>query len=210
MISHIKEHSSKPNISLDHYLSSAVSNVVCSILMGIRFSPDEPRFIRFMSLINEGFRLFTVAAGAAFVPFLRFLPRVSWAFNQLVKNHKETLQFGQEVQFYSSNLYHSNNYITILKVVEAHKANLGQQEPPKDLVDAYIQEIRAMEDGHSDGRLFAGMNADTQIQQMIGDLFSAGTETIQTTLRWALLFALREPVLQRRVQQELDTVIGPK
>ena len=67
-----------------------------------------------------------------------------------------------------------------------------------------------MEDGHSDGRLFAGMNADTQIQQMIGDLFSAGTETIQTTLRWALLFALREPDLQRRVQQELDTVIGPK
>ncbi len=94
--------------------------------------------------------------------------------------------------------------------MEAHKANLGQQEPPKDLVDAYIHEIRAMEDGLSDGRLFAGMNAYTQIQQMIGDLFSAGTETIQTTLRWAVIFALREPVLQRRVQQEMDAVIGPK
>jgi len=67
-----------------------------------------------------------------------------------------------------------------------------------------------MEDGHSDGLLFAGVNADTQIQQMIADLFSAGTETIQTTLRWAVLFAVREPDLQRRVQQELDTVIGLK
>jgi len=27
-----------------------------------------------------------------------------------------------------------------------------------------------MEDGQSDGRLFAGMNVDTQIQQMIADL----------------------------------------
>ena len=60
-------------------------------------------------------------------------------------------------------------------MVDEHKSNLDYQEPPKDLVDAYIQEIRAMEDGLSDGRLFAGMNADTQIQQMIGDLFSAGT-----------------------------------
>ena len=96
-------------------------------------------------------------------------------------------------------------------MVEEHKANnSGHQDTPKDLVDAYIQESRAMEDGHSDGLLFAGMKADTQIQQMIADLFSAGTETIQTTLRWALIFALREPDLQLRVQQELDAIIGPK
>ena len=82
--------------------------------------------------------------------------------------------------------------------------------PAKDLVDAYVQESRAMEDGNSAGRLFAGMDPDRQIQQIITDLFSAGTETIQTTLRWAALFALREPELQHRVQKELDTVIGRK
>lgn len=99
MISHIKEKKSEP-ILLDPFLSSAVSNVVCSILMGIRFSPDEPRFIRFMGLISEGFRLFTIAAGAAFIPILRYLPRISGAFNQLKKNHKEILQFGKEVLNY--------------------------------------------------------------------------------------------------------------
>jgi len=50
-----------------------------------------------MGLINEGFRLFTVAAGAAFIPILRYLPRFSWAFNQLIKNRDEILKFGQEV-----------------------------------------------------------------------------------------------------------------
>ena len=95
-----------------------------------------------------------------------------------------------------------------MKVVEKHKVALDPQGSSKDIVDAYIQESRAMQDGNGDGHLFAGMDPDRQIHQIIIDLFSAGTETIQTTLRWATLFALREPELQDRVQQELDTVVG--
>jgi len=86
---------------------------------------------------------------------------------------------------------------------------LDCKNPAKDLVDVYIQESQVMEDGNG-GRLFAGMDPDRQIQQMIADLFSAGTETVQTTLRWAATFALREPELQNRVQKEIDTVVGRK
>ncbi len=114
MVGNINDHKFEP-ILLAPYLSSAVSNVICSVLMGIRFSPNEPRFIRFMSLINEGFRLFTLAAGAAFIPILRFLPRVSWAFNQLVKNHKETLQFGQEVSLLFAINFIKNYYNLLIK-----------------------------------------------------------------------------------------------
>ena len=84
------------------------------------------------------------------------------------------------------------------------------QSPAKDLVDAYIQESQLMKDDGNGERLFAGMDPDRQIQQMIADLFSTGTETIQTTLRWATIFALREPELQYRVQKEIDTVVGRK
>ena len=76
-------------------------------------------------------------------------------------------------------------------------------------MDAYIQESRMVKDGNG-GRLFAGRDPERQIQQMIADLFSTGTETIQTTLRWATIFALREPELQNRVQKEIDTVVGRK
>ncbi len=98
-----------------------------------------------------------------------------------------------------------------LKIIDEHKTNLVHQGPAKDLVDAYILESLVMkDDGSGAGRLFDGMNPDRQIQQMIADLFSTGTETIQTTLRWATIFALREPELQRRVQKEIDTVVGRK
>lgn len=44
--------------------------------------------------------------------------------------------------------------------------------------------------------------------QVVGDLFSAGMETIKTTLMWMNVFMLRNPEVMRRVQEELDLVVG--
>lgn len=42
----------------------------------------------------------------------------------------------------------------------------------------------------------------------MGDLFSAGMETIKSSLLWMLVFMLRNPEVKKRVQQELDSVVG--
>jgi 26-hydroxylase len=44
--------------------------------------------------------------------------------------------------------------------------------------------------------------------QVMGDLFSAGMETIKTTLLWLVVFMLRNPNAKKQVQDELDSVIG--
>nr|CAH7768005.1 unnamed protein product [Callosobruchus chinensis]CAI5868368.1 unnamed protein product [Callosobruchus analis] len=46
------------------------------------------------------------------------------------------------------------------------------------------------------------------MQQIMGDLFSAGMETIKSTLRWAVLFMLYHPDRAKAVQEELDQVVG--
>lgn len=46
------------------------------------------------------------------------------------------------------------------------------------------------------------------MQQIIGDLFSAGMETIKSSLHWAVLFMLHNPEQMRAVQEELDQVVG--
>ncbi|XP_062411731.1 cytochrome P450 2J2-like isoform X2 [Sardina pilchardus] len=40
------------------------------------------------------------------------------------------------------------------------------------------------------------------------DLFVAGTETTSTTVYWALLYMIAYPEIQRKVQEELDQVVG--
>ena len=43
---------------------------------------------------------------------------------------------------------------------------------------------------------------------VVFDVFGAGTETITSTIRWALLYMVAYPEVQVKVHQELDTVIG--
>ena len=49
---------------------------------------------------------------------------------------------------------------------------------------------------------------DKQLLAVVIDLFSAGTETTTTTLRWAFVYLLHHPDVLQKVQHEIDSVIG--
>lgn len=59
---------------LNPILAVSISNVICDIIMSVRFSHNDARFRRFMDLIDEGFKLFGSLEAAIFIPILRFLP----------------------------------------------------------------------------------------------------------------------------------------
>ncbi|KAG8228706.1 hypothetical protein J437_LFUL008695 [Ladona fulva] len=189
-------------------LATSVSNVICSLMMSIRFQHEEeedevegervkvvddtsgPRFRHFMGLIEEGFRLFATVASVNFVPILKYLPGLKNAYRKLEKNRLEMAEFFQET-------------------VDVHRKTFDP-ENIRDIVDTYLLEIeKAKEEGRGE-LLFDGKNHDRQMQQIIGDLFSAGMETIKTTLQWALVFMLHHPEAQRAVQEEMDGVVGRK
>lgn len=44
-------------------------------------------------------------------------------------------------------------------------------------------------------------NADVQLLSILGDMFSAGTETIKITLLWAFVALLRHPDVQQKVHR---------
>lgn len=93
------------------------------------------------------------------------------------------------------------------ETVDSHRESFDSGNM-RDLVDNYLQEIEDAKMAGYDQELFEGKEHDRQIQQIIGDLFSAGMETIKTTVLWAIVYMLHRPDVAANIQKELDAVVG--
>lgn len=184
-LSHISRQRGAP-VDLNPVLAMPISNIICSILMSVKFKPDDARFKRFMDLIDEGFRLFGILTYVNFIPVMRYLPGLQATQKLLSRNRTEMAAFFQET-------------------IDEHRRTFDRGTI-RDVVDAYLAEI---EDATGEGKtLFEGKDHDRQVQQIIGDIFTAGMETIKTTLQWAVVYMLHHPEAAEAVQEELDQVVG--
>ncbi|GFT10906.1 cytochrome P450 18a1 [Nephila pilipes] len=163
-------------------LARAVSNVVGSMLMSVTFKDDDG-FKRLLYLIEEGFKLLTVAVPVNFMPFLRYMPVVRYAYRKIESNKKETSAYFAEI-------------------AEKHRRTLDP-ENIRDFVDAFFVEQQRAKTLDKETYF-----SDAQLHQVMGDVFSAGLETVTSTLEWSVLFLITHKEVQTRVQEEIDRIIG--
>ena len=78
------------------------------------------------------------------------------------------------------------------------------QKIPRDLIDLFLKETKIKK---KLGDESAGVKM-VNLRAVVGELFVAGSETTNTTLRWSLLYMMAYPEIQSRVQKELDDVTG--
>ena len=88
--------------------------------------------------------------------------------------------------------------------VRTHQENLDPAAP-NDYTDTVLIEMERTRDPASSFYGEAGME---NLTNSLMDLFLAGSETTSTTLTWAMLYMIRYPEIQAKVQAELDTVVG--
>uniref|UniRef100_A0A8C4VFE8 Cytochrome P450 2D14-like n=1 Tax=Gopherus evgoodei TaxID=1825980 RepID=A0A8C4VFE8_9SAUR len=179
-----------------HFLiNNAVSNVICSLIYGKRFDYDNKKFQRLLHLFEQALNEETgfLSQLLVVVPWLLCIPGVP---QSIFRSQKKVLDFTDEL-------------------VKEHRTtwNLTQK---RDFTDAFLQEIEKAKE-HA-GSSFN----DKNLHMVTIDLFTAGTETTSTTLRWALLYMLLHPDIQSLpqcplpttdqlfsgVQEEIDKVIG--
>jgi 26-hydroxylase len=182
------QNNSSHTVDLEEYFAVSVSNVICNLLMSVRFTRDDPKFIKFNRMIEEGMVLFGKIYTVDYIPITQYLPAVQSAKTQIAENRREMFEFYKEV-------------------IDNHR-NTFDSENIRDLVDAYLMEIETAKRTDTERELFEGKDHDEQIMQIMGDLFSAGMETIKTTLLWLVVFMLRNPDAKRQVQDELDSIVG--
>ncbi|KAL7300798.1 hypothetical protein TKK_0006772 [Trichogramma kaykai] len=175
-------------MNLSAPLGMAITNIICQVTMGVRFNIDDKRFLRFTELTNEGFRLFGSLASTNYIPLMRYLPGMNDIYKKLDGNRKEMAAFFQET-------------------IEDHRKTY-EENKVRHLVDAYIEKIDEARIKGEEDKLFQGKDQDRHLQQILGDLFSAGMETVKTTLEWAVILMLHNPEHAKAVQEELDQVVG--
>ncbi|XP_043346810.1 cytochrome P450 2D15-like isoform X2 [Dermochelys coriacea] len=165
-----------------HFLiNNAVSNVICSLIYGERFDYDNKKFQRLLHLVEQALK-----EEGGFLPQLLvvvpWLLRIPGVPQSVFRSQKEVLDFTNEL-------------------VKEHRMTWNPTQK-RDFTDAFLQEIEKAKE-HA-GSSFN----DNNLPMVTVDLFTAGTETTSTTLRWALLYMLLHPDIQCKVHEEIDKVIG--
>ena len=176
------ENSSGKPFNVKTLVQEGVSNIICSICFGERFEYQDKIFAQLMGLIEALGTSRAFWSPANFIPVLGFLTKFGYGNSEgLVKALSDI-----------------ESWIT--ERVKEHRTSFDS-ENIRDFIDVYLKEEQS------------GIKSNlevTNIVYIIRDLFIAGTETTNTSIRWLLLIMLYFPEVQRKCQEELDANIGEK
>nr|XP_042103758.1 cytochrome P450 2D14-like isoform X3 [Ovis aries] len=163
-------------------LNKAVSNVIASLTFGFRFEYNDPRIIKLLDLMDDMLKEESglVRQVVEAVPMLLRIPGLAAKVFPGLKAFMALID----------------------ELITEQKMTRDPTQPPRHLTDAFLDEMK-----EAKGNAESSFN-DENLRLVVTDLFSAGMVTTSTTLAWALLLMILHPDVQRRVQQEIDEVIG--
>ncbi|XP_040204240.1 cytochrome P450 2K6-like isoform X1 [Rana temporaria] len=163
-------------------LNAAVANIIISILLGHRFNYDDPIILRLMGMINENIQLMSSSA----IMLYNVIPTV---LDLLPGPHQKLFE----------NMWQLQNFIR--ETFTKQKKNLDVNDQ-RNLIDAFLVK---QQEGKSES---SGYFHSDNLIALVNDLFAAGMETTTTTMRWAILLMMKYPEIQKKVQNEIDSIIG--
>ncbi|NXW92761.1 CP2DH protein, partial [Alopecoenas beccarii] len=162
-------------------VNNAVCNVICTTVYGERFNYGDETFKKLLYLFENFLKEETgfLPQVLNVVPILLRIPGLQ---HKVFRRQKEFMDF-----------------IDVL----IHK-HMETWNPAyiRDFTDAFLKEMKKGKAAEESGFNYNNLRLVTT------DLFTAGSETTSTTLRWALLYMILHPEIQSKVQEEIDKVIG--
>lgn len=182
----VKEFKGEP-ADLKDLLSTSIANNICIMALGKRFEYGNPTFLKIKHSIDEALLVTSIVSAVNFFPWLKFIPRLQHLIARL----------DLEKLVITINTF-------LKKIVEEHKRNYvpGQRD---HYVNAYFTEQQQRLELNKSTEDFDELALINNMRI----LMLAGTETTSSTLLWGILYMITHPEIQKKVQDELDRVIGP-
>ncbi|XP_022374664.1 cytochrome P450 2D15 isoform X3 [Enhydra lutris kenyoni] len=177
-----KPHSQGRPFSPGALMDKAVSNVISSLTYGRRFEYDDPLLLKLLDQLHAG------------------VEEDQGVLREVLNSFPVLLHIpGLAGKVFSA----QKAFMTLIdELVQEHRTTRDPTQPPRDLTDAFLDEVEKAK-----GNPKSSFN-DENLSMVTSDLFAAGMVSTSATLTWALLLMILHPDVQRRVQQEIDEVIG--
>ncbi|XP_077997231.1 cytochrome P450 2B4-like [Glandiceps talaboti] len=175
------------------HMNNTIYNVICSIVVGERFEYEDPRFKQCMGGLESMFKLAQIYTGLVFM-----FPGAGIFMDLL---------FGK------ANLRHNQSLYDVIEPFIKEHDDTFDPDNIRDFTDVFLKTTKDWEKEISEtsppvNRVKGLPFHYYYVYSLILDMFAAGTETTNTTLMWGWLFMLKYPDIQKKVQEELDRVVG--
>ena len=166
-------------------INTSVMNIICSLLFGKRFKHEDPKIQNLISDLNIFISFAVMDFEWGYVPYISSFIPGNRHYRKLIAEPWTRIQ----------------DFIEEEIIIRRERMKDGLIDEPKDFLEGYLKELGSTEDGNR-------KISQNWLLGIGGDFFIAGSETTTTTLRWALVYMLNFPHVQRKIQEELDSVIG--
>ncbi|XP_043945460.1 cytochrome P450 2K6-like [Protopterus annectens] len=162
-------------------MNRCTANVICSIVLGKRFDYEDPAFIKLTRQVTEGVENLITPL----LMLYNFFPKLGF----LLGAHKTVMRIVKEQEEYFS------------EFIKSSRQTMDENDI-RSFVDAFM--LKQQEENKKTHTYFT----DENLLVSTWNLFGAGTETSSTTLLWAFLLMMKYPEIQKKVQEEIDEVVG--
>ncbi|XP_060928585.1 uncharacterized protein LOC133003016 [Limanda limanda] len=163
-------------------LSCTVSNVICCMVFGQRFSYEDKQFLNLLNIMSEMLKFESS-------PLCQMYNVFPWLMERLPgRQHYFFARIDELREFIETK-------------IREHKDTLDPSSP-RDFIDCFL--LRSEQEKNNPTTEF---HHDNMVSTVF-NLFLAGTETTSSTIRYAISVFIKYPNIQEKMQQEIDSVVG--
>lgn len=165
--------------------NAAMSNLVCSILIGHRFEYEDEYFKEVIKNLNKFVTQMPSIWIMYVAHFFKWLPGDMFGIKEWEKSVNDMTEKFSKYQ------------------INKIKKEYNPEDEPTNFVGAYLREM--------DRKKASGTPTyldEPNLISMIKSLFLAGSESASATITWCVVFCLHHPEVQEKVFQEIQTHVG--
>uniref|UniRef100_A0AC35UIR7 Cytochrome P450 n=1 Tax=Rhabditophanes sp. KR3021 TaxID=114890 RepID=A0AC35UIR7_9BILA len=184
LIEHLEQLEDKDNVDIASGIQLTVGNVINLILFGFMYPHNNcSDFFEFVKALNSTLYLSNTWQFIVILmcPAIEHIPILkSLIYDELGKPTRRVREL---------------NLIQINKAKETFKPD----DEPQNFIHAVLKEMSDAKYAHL---------TDQHLQAIVQDYWVAGAETSTTTLKFFILFSMKYLDIQKKIQDELDDVVG--